>query len=151
MNIWDFQAKLSRRLLMWSGVSTLLGIAFSFVGTFWRGVGGQFIGWAAVNAVIALGGDFAAQQRRARLADSGMPKRQTIEAEKLRGLLWLNAGLDILYMLGGLLLWGRNKAKPGLRGTGLGIFLQGLFLFVFDVIHARQTPSWPWNGGDPKS
>ena len=149
MTIWQFQHTLSKRLLQWSGASAALGLAMSLLGRFWRGVGSQFLGWAAVNAAIAVGGSFVAEQRRVREADSALPKGMMREANKLQRLLRVNAALDIVYMLGGLWMLGRNRQKPWLRGVGLGIILQGLFLFVFDVIHARQVPTWPWSGSDP--
>jgi hypothetical protein len=150
MSIWDFQTTLSRRLLTWAGVSAALGLIMQFFGRFWRSVGSQFIGWGAVNAAIAAGGDFAAQQRRAKLADSGTVKRHIIEADSLRRLLWLNTWLDVLYMIfGGWLLTRRGK-KPGMRGAGLGILLQGLALFAFDLIHTARLPMWPWRGSDPR-
>ncbi len=149
MTIWEFQHTLSRRLLKWSGVSAALGLIMSLMGRFWNGVGSQFIGWAAVNAAIAVGGNFVSQQRRVREADSALPKGMMREASKLQRLLWINAVLDIFYMLGGLWLLGRGREKPRLRGIGLGILLQGLSLFVFDIIHARQVPTWPWSGSDP--
>ncbi|MCC6615742.1 MAG: hypothetical protein IT320_19890 [Anaerolineae bacterium] len=71
------------------------------------------------------------------------------EGNNLRRLLWINAGLDILYMIGGW--WTTLRArKPWLRGVGLGVILQGLALFIFDLFHASQTPTWPWEGGDPR-
>jgi hypothetical protein len=121
----------------------------SLLGRFWRGVGSQFLGWAAVNAAIAVGGEFVSEQRRVREADSSLPKGMMREANKLQRLLWINAALDVVYMLGGLWMLGRNREKSWLRGVGLGIILQGLFLFVFDLIHARQVPTWPWSGSNP--
>jgi len=149
MNIWNFQKLLSQRLLKWAGVSTVLGVVMSFFGVFWRGVGSQFVGWAAINAAIAVGGDFAAQQRRATRPDSDTPKSYLREGNTLRRLLMINSGLDVLYMIGGM--WtARRTRKPWLRGVGLGVILQGLALFIFDLVHARQTPSWPWEGSDPR-
>ena len=149
MNIWNFQKLLSRRLLMWAGVSTALGVVMSFFGAFWRGVGSQFVGWALVNAAIAAGGDFAAQQRRATRADSDMPKSYIREGNNLRRLLWINAGLDVIYMIGGWWTAQRTRRR-WMRGVGLGIILQGLALFIFDILHAWQTPTWPWEGSDPR-
>ena len=59
------------------------------------------------------------------------------ETSKLSRLLWLNAGLDILYMMGGLALAQTRGRKSGYwRGHGLGIIVQGGFLFIFDLWHA---------------
>jgi hypothetical protein len=45
----------------------------------------------------------------------------------------------VLYVLGGLWL-ARTKGEDDefWRGSGWGIVVQGAFLFVFDLIHARQ-------------
>jgi hypothetical protein len=150
MNIWQFQRQLSRRLLLWSGISTLLGILMLPFGKFWRGVGSQFIGWALVNAGIAAGGDFVTGQRRLKTAQPDAPQVLLREGDSLKRLLWINAGLDIFYMLGGAWMMGRKGSKDGQRGSGLGIIVQGLFLFVFDIFHATRTPTWPWGGSDPR-
>ncbi|PJF27320.1 MAG: hypothetical protein CUN53_04525 [Phototrophicales bacterium] len=62
-----------------------------------------------------------------------------MQARSLRRLLWINAGLDVLYMIGGLWYALRAKAPRG-RGMGIGVIFQGLFLFIFDVLQAREVP-----------
>jgi hypothetical protein len=146
--IWEFQKTVSQRLLIWSGLSTALGIVMSLFGAFGRGIGGQFVGWAVINAAIALGGSFFTDQRKLKLAAPDAPKTLIKEASSLQRLLWINAGLDVLYMLGGWLTMRSDKSYR--RGMGLGIILQGLFLFVFDIIHAVKVPTWPWRGSDPR-
>jgi len=146
--IWEFQKTVSQRLLIWSGLSTALGIVMSLFGAFGRGIGGQFVGWAVVNAAIAVGGSFFTDQRKLKLAAPDAPKVLIKEASSLQRLLWINAGLDVLYMLGGWLTMRSDKAHR--RGMGLGIILQGLFLFVFDIFHAFKVPTWPWRGSDPR-
>ncbi len=76
--------------------------------------------WALVNAAIAYGGWLGAEPNPA----------------SLRQLLWINAGLDILYMAVGLGLW--MRPRPMLKGFGFAIAIQGLFLFLFDLFHALQ-------------
>ncbi len=76
--------------------------------------------WALVNAAIAYGGWLGTEPHPA----------------SLRQLLWINAGLDILYMAVGLGLWMRPSSM--LKGFGLAIAIQGLFLFLFDLFHALQ-------------
>ncbi|TFU17521.1 DUF6992 family protein [Thermus tengchongensis] len=55
----------------------------------------------------------------------------------LREILLLNAGLDVLYLLGGTLLLLRGR-KPQHRGFGLAILVQGGFLLIFDLGHALR-------------
>ncbi len=140
MSIWEFSALVSDRLLTWSAFSTLLGLGMSLrKSAFWRGVGSQFIGWAVIDAGIAIVGDQQSAARR-ELPDANTPTRLRKEANNLRALLWFNAGLDILYMIGGLFLMGREKSSQWMRGVGLGVLLQGAFLFIFDYFHAGRVP-----------
>ncbi|MCB9114630.1 MAG: hypothetical protein H6639_06730 [Caldilineaceae bacterium] len=62
------------------------------------------------------------------------PAEAATDLRNLRRLLWFNAGLDVLYVAGGLALF--RRADETQRGHGAGIVLQGLFLFKFDAIHA---------------
>ncbi len=74
--------------------------------------------WGLVNAAIAYAGWLGPEP----------------EPSGLGRLLWINAGLDLVYVLVGLVLWKRES--PILRGFGL--VLQGLFLLAFDLYHALQ-------------
>ena len=136
INIWTFQAAISRRLAQWAAVSFALGAAMAPGRAFWRAVGGQFMGWAVVNLAIAFFGSRAADGRYRTLPAPEAPAVQAEEARKLSRLLWINAGLDIAYMTAGR--WLMRSDKPARRGMGLGILLQGAFLFVFDVCHALR-------------
>ena len=104
MDVWKLQAAIVRRLLIWSGLSVVGGIVLSFVDPFWHGVGLQAIVWGVIDAAIALGGKWAAGRRRAGMADPTAPQVVAREATNLRRLLWINAGLDVLYAAGGVTL-----------------------------------------------
>ncbi len=141
MTIWEYNRLVTRRLIQWALISKVLGLLMLTKRGFWSGVGWQFIGWAGLNFGIAYFGFNAAQARLEKLGPArNLPNVRAKEARGLRRLLWLNFFLDILYMLGGLLLFRRKQSSPRLRGTGLGILLQGGFLFVFDYYHAIKTP-----------
>jgi hypothetical protein len=134
---WAFNRLLTRRLLYWSGFSVAAGLGMGLGGRFWQGVGSQFVGWGAVDAAIALFGGWSARRKEATLPDAHTPQRQASEAANLERLLWVNAGLDILYMLGGRwLIVQRGPTDDRWRGVGWGIILQGAFLFWFDLVHA---------------
>jgi hypothetical protein len=94
-------------------------------------------GRAAVNAGIAYVGATSTAQRQAALPDANLPGRHLEEGRNLHRLLLINAGLDVLYILGGLALM-RGNASASQRGTGWGIVLQGAALLVFDIVHARE-------------
>ncbi len=139
-NIWEFQADLTRRLALGAVISILLGLGMLLLHTpLWRGMAFQFIGWGAVDWIIAIAGAIGSRRARARQHSPEAPEVTRREAQKLERILWINTGLDVLYMLGGALV----ALFPGASnafwlGTGIGIVLQGGFLFFFDLIHAWQ-------------
>lgn len=139
MNIWDFSALVSKRLMNWNAVNLCVGALLMLAGgRFLRGVGSQFAGWAAINLGIGWFGARANAERAAR-PDAKSPLIREMQARSLRRLLWINAGLDVLYMIGGL--WYALRAKsPRGRGMGVGVIFQGLFLLIFDVLQAREVP-----------
>lgn len=130
MTIWDFQKTLTRRLLSWSILSIVAGIPL-WLDTYRpiKNIGTQFLAWGAIDGLIALVGWRSAEKRQ-------LTADPANETRKLRRILWLNTGLDVGYMLGGgWLLSKEDKAK---QGTGLGILIQGAFLFLFDLWHVLR-------------
>lgn len=125
-----FQKKLSLRLLAWAVFSVVSGFFMLKWGTFWRGIGIQFISWGAIDGMIAVGGQVASDNRLKKTPDEEMPARLEKDKRNLRIALWINGGLDVLYIIGGI-RWMRSK-----RGHGLGVLIQGAFLLVFDLYHA---------------
>jgi esterase/lipase len=136
----DFQLLLSRRLLLWSALSCAVGAFLVLLGDpFWRGFGVQAVVWGLIDAAIAFFGQRSADKRRGAAPQS--LEQAEREARKLRRLLWINTGLDVVYVAVGLavvLRWGQSD--PFAAGAGWGIVLQGGFLFAFDLLHARATP-----------
>jgi len=139
--IWDFQRTLARRLTIWSVISIAAGVVLLLAGdAFWRGFGLQAVAWGAIDAAIAWWGGAAARKFSARPA-AERAAAALAEAGKLRKLLWVNTGLDVLYVAGGVALAATLGATdPFLAGNGWGIVVQGAFLFLFDLLHARATP-----------
>lgn len=130
-----------RRLLLWSGLSIAAGLGLLLASPFWQGVGVQAVGWGLADAAIALFGTWITRRRTARL-DPLAPGVEAQEARSLRRLLRINAGLDVLYVLGGAALaLTLGAGHPFWRGTGWGIILQGTFLLLFDTAHARLVPA----------
>ena len=132
--IWRFESDLTNRLLVWSILSLLSGLYIWFAANeFGRGFGIQLVAWGAVDAAIAIVGVRSAARRKS-TAD---PKN---EALFIRKVLWINFGLDVLYILGGFWVI-QAYSESFWQGTGWGIVLQGAFLFLFDLIHALRVPT----------
>lgn len=139
-NIWQFQDTLSRRLLRWGIGSIVVGLLMRLGGKFWRGVGNQFIAWGAVDAGIALFGQVQKRQKIDHADNPGKTEVREKESRDLRRLLWINAALDVLYILGGLWWSRRDEGDGAAKGNGLGVAIQGAFLLIFDAIHALRAP-----------
>lgn len=88
---------------------------------FWRAFWLMSGVWAFIDAGIALFGLLG-----------GEPT-----ADGLRRVLWINAGLDVAYVLVGLFLLARKGALN--KGLGWAIVVQGVFLLGFDVLHALRV------------
>jgi hypothetical protein len=102
-----------------------------------RGVGSQFFVWGAIDAVLAWFGlrnsrNDAAQYYSKTLTLDDVDRK----ARGLRRLLWFNFGLDIIYMIIGRRMMRNENAMR--RGSGIGVFIQGAFLFVFDALFADR-------------
>jgi hypothetical protein len=140
-NIWDFSLKVSHDLLRWNFINVLSGGLLLLRPGFWRGFGSQNIGWGVINIGIALLGK-RAQKKRSRESDAYLISTQHKEARKLRQILLINAGLDVLYMFGG---WRFANNQPWnkrqQRGVGFGIIFQGFLLLIFDLWKASQIPN----------
>lgn len=137
MKLWHFQRRLTGLLLGWAAASIGVGLAVGRGGdALRRGVGEQYAGWGVVNAIIAIVGRRGADRRHSR-PDGNTPEAIAAEKRMLSRLLWLNTGLDVLYVLGGRrVMRGRGASDAHWRGRGLGIVLQGGFLFFFDLLNA---------------
>lgn len=90
-------------------------------------------GWNIVNALLAAWGLLHTSPSTA----AGFTLAQSQEAQhSFERLLLLNAGLDLVYI--GIGSWLRARAHRSrrperLQGFGLSLWLQGGFLFLFDV------------------
>lgn len=137
MSIWDFQKRLSATLSGWAASSMGSGALMIALGDeYLKGMGEQFAGWGAVNMAIAQFGNRSAARRRTE-PDAYTPAVMDEERRKLSRLLWINAGLDVVYVLGGLYMAStRGATDERWRGRGWGIVAQGGFLLAFDVVQA---------------
>ena len=140
-NIFTHQQRGLAVLLGWAVGSMVAGwVWLRAGGRFWRGMGEQFIGWGLIDGLLAVAGLRSAVRKAPQLARGEItPTEAESEQRNFQRILWFNAGLDILYILSGLWLVQRFNNQPHLRGTGLGVALQGAFLLVFDVLLALRT------------
>ncbi|MGB9597187.1 MAG: DUF6992 family protein [Candidatus Poribacteria bacterium] len=128
----DFQKKLTNRLLIWSGSSIVSGSILVFLeNQFLKGFGIQAIIWGIIDAFIALIGKYNIRKKSSSLTSS---EQLVKEAGKLRRVLLINTFLDIFYVAFGAVLAFVSKDLFW-QGNGIGIVVQGAFLFFFDLIH----------------
>jgi carboxylesterase len=141
-NIWEFQGTLSKRLLVWAAGSTLSGLSLVVSASgFWDGFGIQALAWGVIDGLIAGLGLWLSRRRRRTVPNAGNPQVMEQESRKLKRTLWINTGLDLLYIAGGMVLAATlGRTNAAWRGHGWGIILQGAFLFFFDLIHAQSVP-----------
>lgn len=139
LDIWTFQQTITRRLMAWSLFSILAGAGMFWGDALWRGIGVQFVAWGLIDLAIAVFGAIGMQRRWSQWTPEERLAAQPRERTQLARILWLNAGLDVLYVAGGLTLWlTLGSTDLFWRGGGWGIIVQGGFLFFFDVYHALK-------------
>ena len=69
------------------------------------------------------------------LASASLIRKKPVDSQKTKRVFFVNAGLDVGYVIAGLILSqnGRRTDDPQQIGYGNSIVLQGTFLFVFDA------------------
>lgn len=134
-DVFTYQRRVLRVLLLWAAGSVAAGLrGWRGSHPFWQGVGMQCAGWGAIDALIAFAGLHGARRKGSALAQGTLTDvHHADEARKFERILWINAGLDVGYALGGLLFVQRNEAHAQRRGMGAGVIAQALFLLIFDV------------------
>ena len=139
--IYDFQRTLSLRLMLWGILSVFSGLLLWFSDDlFWRSFGLQAAIWGVVDAAIAL---YGLRGLAGKFAAAFDPLDESARRTRwLRRILGLNAGLDVLYIGVGLALaLTHARSQPFTAGMGWGIVLQGVFLLLFDSLHAWFAPT----------
>ena len=111
--------RLGTALIVWSIASIISGIVLVFVPvSVLQGIGLQTVLWGIIDAIIAV---------------AGILRNKKMPANKAARFLRINVFLDIGYMLVGsvliLLFW----VDPFILGNGIGIIIQGVFLFGLDL------------------
>ena len=135
-NLYRYQRRMMPVLLGWAAGSMVVG------GFWWfsknrllKGVGGQFFAWGLIDGLIALFGLRSAASNRAKFdqgeLDATDLDRQTQTFERI---LWVNVVLDVGYVWFGRRMQRQAGSSDLKRGTGLGIMIQGAFLFVWDLM-----------------
>ncbi|MBC7194928.1 MAG: hypothetical protein H5U37_04655, partial [Caldisericia bacterium] len=127
----SFKKNLSKRLLLWGLLSILLSIILLFSESeIISGLKIQFLIWGIINSIIALFG-IIKKDKKFNLTKEEYKKELT----KIKNILKVNTFLDALYILIGLLLIVILNSNLSLIGNGIGVIIQGLFLFFFDLFH----------------
>ncbi|HYO43965.1 MAG TPA: alpha/beta fold hydrolase [Candidatus Limnocylindrales bacterium] len=138
--IWEFADVLGRRLVFWGVLSIAIGLGPALAGDpFWRGLGAMFVAWGAVDAALGAGARVLAERNRR--ASIGDVARRDRDGARLRAILLVNAGLDVLYVALGAWFIASAGSDAWRAGAGWGIVAQGGFLLLFDLVHARWVPA----------
>ena len=157
-----YERQISILLGVWAAGSMIKGSIIALIGhrtgrKQWMRFGRQNAMWGAVDALI-VGAGVLGRSRRGELT----PDEVDAQARKLRVMLLLNAGADVIYIAGGAHIAYRAKparpggpAEPSLtgspevtsfkmgRGDGVAIVIQGAFLLGLDLTFARRLSAAP--------
>ena len=102
--------------------------------------------WNTVNLALGITGLVSERRDRRAPVDLATGRARARDDQKVFGI---NAGLDVVYLSAGAILWslGRDFGPDRVLGYGRALILQGAFLFVFDVgmmlAHERQLSRAP--------
>ena len=116
--------RLGMALIAWSIASIIVGIVLFLVPiSVLQGIGLQAVLWGIIDVIIAV---------------AGVLRNKEMSAEKAARFLRINVFLDIGYMVVGVVLILLFLVDPFLLGNGIGIIIQGAFLFVLDLYFFRK-------------
>ncbi len=110
---------LGMALIAWSIASIFIGIVLFFIPiSILQGIGLQAVLWGVIDALIAV---------------AGVLRNKELPSDKVARFLQINVFLDIGYMVVGVLLIVLLWMDSFILGNGIGVIIQGAFLFVLDL------------------
>ncbi len=111
---------ISLRLITWSLPWIAVGVIGLWASNdpYWKGFWGMNAAWGLINTGIAYAGLLGTEP----------------DPAGLRTTLFINAGVDVVYVVGGLYLL--TRPEDTWRGSGVAVIIQGAFLLAFDLLHA---------------
>lgn len=150
---FEFRVTAMTILSTWAVANLVVGGAGAALARahWWRIFFGANAAWNLVNLAIASFGLWAAASHEPGTYVGGALVREMVF---FRDLLVLNVGLDVGYVMAGVVawLWGRDRPCPWRSAIGVALVVQGIFLFVFDLmassrVTAQLQPLWSEIGG----
>ena len=130
--VW--QERVLDMLLAWGIGNTIAGAALAVRSPgIKRAIGVQAVAWGVVDSAVALYAGCIAR-RHATSARSGMFGARHIQqrARRFERLLAAQTAADIVYVTAGAIFAYRSRS-PWVRGTAIGVLIQGGALLVYDT------------------
>ena len=141
-NFYEYQARRTRILLVWGLGSTAIGLIGRLVSQqkgarqFWL----QNFAWGAIDAAIAIFGLRSVNKKLAEAKPN--PQKVSKDIRAFHRILFINTFLDIGYVFSGVGITRSGLINKEMRGgIGAGFIVQGLYLFIYDFLLARETKS----------
>jgi carboxylesterase len=137
--IGRFQRRLANRLLRLSSLDVGLGAACLLIGQpFLIGLGWLALAWGGFGLIAAWIGP------RTYSSLPADPVIETRQARNLAHLLWIGAGVDLIFLVAGVFLLTRlNPGQNSSYGAVWGLIVQSAIFFIFDWQHALRAPPGP--------
>jgi hypothetical protein len=109
----------AKLLLIWSIISMVIGATLSLgsSNTILNGIGLQAVIWGIIDAIIGL---------------SILFKQKEQSVEKIAKTVATSIRFDIIFQVAGLIIVLIFLQNPYYMGNGIGIIVQGFFLFLLD-------------------
>ncbi len=143
-NFFVWQERVLDMLLAW-GIGNVAGGALLTTrkSSVTKAIGVQAIAWGAVDSAVALYAGCIAR-RHATSARSGMYGARHVQqrARRFEHLLAVQTGADILYVTLGAVFASRTRS-PWLKGTAIGVMIQGTALLLYDAALAVRLLTRP--------
>lgn len=140
-SFYDFQQRRLSLLLLWGLASVITGLLTLLIPrAFWRQFGLQVLLWGAIDAALAAFGLNSANKKEGqRMLGQLDSSNEQKEARTFHRILLVNTFLDVGYVALGAWIMQRFRQRADRRGMGVGILVQGLWLFGFDGLLTREV------------
>ena len=140
-NFFSYQQRRIWLLLIWGLGSVVSGLMLQLSRKpFWKQFGLQAAIWGAIDAALAVFGLNTANKKEERFAPGKLSSvEEQKEVRSFFRILFINTFLDIGYVLSSIWVMQHFKGRADRRGVGVGIIVQGLWLFLFDGLMSQEV------------